>query len=221
VKILIVEDDKKISSFIKRGLEEEYFSIDVAYDGEEGFLLATLNSYDVIILDWMLPKMDGVELCKKIRTSNITTPVLMLTAKSDIEDKVFGLENGADDYLSKPFAFEELIARVKALHRRNSYKSKNILTVDDLKLNPLTREVTRGSSKIELSVKEYELLEFLMRNRGRIVTNAMIMDNIWDMQQDIESNVINVYIHHLRNKIDKNSENKLIHTVRGAGYRIG
>ncbi len=221
MKILIVEDDKKISSFIKRGLEEEYFSIDVAYDGEEGFLLATLNSYDVIILDWMLPKMDGVELCKKIRTSNITTPVLMLTAKSDIEDKVFGLENGADDYLSKPFAFEELIARVKALHRRNSYKSKNILTVDDLKLNPLTREVTRGSSKIELSVKEYELLEFLMRNRGRIVTNAMIMDNIWDMQQDIESNVINVYIHHLRNKIDKNSENKLIHTVRGAGYRIG
>jgi DNA-binding response OmpR family regulator len=168
----------------------------------------------------MLPKISGLELTKKIRTSNITTPILMLTARGDVDDRVEGLQSGADDYLPKPFSFSELVARIKALHRRNSYSENLILQTADLTLDPLKREVKRAGKVIDLSTKEFELLELLLRNKGYIVTNTVILEQIWNMQEFIESNVINVTIYHLRNKIDRGFEKKLIQTIRGSGYRI-
>ncbi len=218
MRILVVEDDKKIAGFIKKGLTEEYYAVDVVYDGEMGVYQAQVNPYDLIILDIMLPKKDGIEVCGEVRNKNIITPIIMLTAKDTIEDKIEGLDEGADDYLTKPFSFEELLARVRALFRRTQkYKTKT-LKVADLELDPVTRKVTRAGGNITLTGKEYALLEYLMRNKGRILTETMITEHVWDMNFDPLTNVVNVYIHHLRQKIDKDFDKKLIHTIRGAGY---
>jgi len=220
MRILLIEDDLKIADFIIRGLKEEFFSVDYAKDGKEGLYLAEVNNYDVIIVDWMLPFISGQDICKRLRDEKNITPVLMLTAKGDIEDRIEGLESGADDYLSKPFAFGELVARIKALHRRKNYGKENILKAADLTMNSITREVRRAGKKIELSAKEYELLEYLLRYKNRIVTITMIAENIWNMQTAINSNLVNVYIYHLRGKIDKGFDKKLLYTIRGSGYKI-
>jgi heavy metal response regulator len=218
MRILIVEDDKKIAGFIKKGLSEEHYAVDVAYDGEVGAYRAQANNYDLIILDIMLPKKDGIDVCRELRNKNIITPIIMLTAKDTIEDKIEGLDEGADDYLTKPFSFEELLARVRALLRRTQkYKTKT-LKVADLELDPVIRKVTRAGKDITLTGKEYALLEYLMRNKERVLTETMITEHVWDMNFDPLTNVVNVYIHHLRQKIDKDFDKKLIHTIRGAGY---
>jgi heavy metal response regulator len=218
MRILIVEDDKKIAGFIKKGLTEEHYAVDVAYDGEVGAYRAQANNYDLIILDIMLPKKDGIEVCRELRNKNIIAPIIMLTAKDTIEDKIEGLDEGADDYLTKPFSFEELLARVRALFRRTQkYKAKT-LKVADLELDPVTRKVTRAGKNITLTGKEYALLEYLMRSKERVLTETMITEHVWDMNFDPLTNVVNVYIHHLRQKIDKDFDKKLIHTIRGAGY---
>jgi len=218
MRILIVEDDKKIAGFIKKGLSEEHYAVDVAYDGEVGVYRAQANNYDLIILDIMLPKKDGIEVCREIRDKNIITPIIMLTAKDTIEDKIEGLDEGADDYLTKPFSFEELLARVRALLRRTQkYKTKT-LKIADLEIDPVARKVTRAGKNITLTGKEYALLEYLMRNKERVLTETMITEHVWDMNFDPLTNVVNVYIHHLRQKIDKDFDKKLIHTIRGAGY---
>jgi len=203
MRILIVEDEKKVADFIKRGLKEEGYAADVAYDGEEGHFLATTNDYDLIVLDIMLPKMDGVSLCKDLRRSKIYVPIIMLTAKDVVEDKVKGLDSGADDYMTKPFAFEELLARVRALLRKKDLKQVTKLEVADLVLDTLTHEVYRAGKEIVLTTKEYALLEYLMRNTGIIVTRTMISEHVWDINFDTSTNVIDVYINYLRNKIDQ------------------
>ena len=218
MRILIVEDDKKVAGFLKKGLEEEYYAVDVSYDGEDGAYWASLNDYDLIILDIMLPKKDGIEVCRELRNKNIVVPILMLTVKDTLEDRIKGLDEGADDYLTKPFSFEELLARVRALLRRTQkYKTKTLKVVD-LELDPVTRKVTRAGEKITLTGKEYALLEYLMRNKERILTETMIIEHIWDINFDSLTNVVNVYIYHLRQKIDKGFDKKLIHTIRGVGY---
>lgn len=216
----MIEDDKKIADSIKKGLEEENYAVDVFYDGEDGAYWAAANDYDLVILDIMLPGKDGIEICNEIRGRNILTPILMLTAKDSLEDKIQGLDVGADDYLTKPFAFEELLARIRALLRRNqSYKTKT-LKAADLELDPTARTVTRAGKQIPITGKEYALLEYLLRNKGRIVTETMIIEHVWDMNFDSLSNVVNVYIHHLREKIDRDFDKKLIRTIRSLGYTI-
>lgn len=218
MRILVVEDEKKVAEFISHGLAEEGYAVDVSYDGDQGYFLAATNEYDAILLDIMLPKMDGIKLCEMLRTEDIHTPILMLTAKDAIKDKVKGLDAGADDYLTKPFAFEELLARIRALLRKKSLHQGTRFQVDDLVLDTVTHRVTRADKEILLSVKEYALLEFLMRNAGSVVTRAMIAEHVWDINFETFTNVIDVYISYLRNKIDKGQETKLIHTVRGRGY---
>ncbi|MBF0120701.1 MAG: heavy metal response regulator transcription factor [Desulfobacterales bacterium] len=220
MRILVIEDEKKIASFIKRGLREVGYSVDVAYDGEEGHFLATTSDYDLIVLDLMLPKIDGVTLCKKLRNEKVITPILMLTVKDSIKDKVTGLDAGANDYLTKPFAFEEFLARVRALLRRIESKQVSKLKIDDLEIDLLNHKVIRGSKEIELTAKEFALLEFLMRNEGVIVTRTMLSEHVWDINFDTYTNIIDVYINYLRNKIDKGFEKKLLHTIRGRGYII-
>lgn len=220
MRILIVEDDKKVGGFLERGLKEENYAVDVCRDGTDALFMARLNPYDVIILDIMLPGMDGFMVCRELRQKSILTPILMLTAKDEIEDKVTGLSEGADDYLTKPFSFEELLARIRALLRRSQeYKTKE-LKVGDLELDPFKRMVTRAGRKIDLTGKEYALLEYLLRNRGRTVTPSMILEHVWDMDYVGASNIVNVYISHIRNKIDKDFDKKLIQTVRGHGFLI-
>jgi DNA-binding response OmpR family regulator len=219
MKILLIEDDEKIAKNIKKYLKKEGFRVDWAKDGEEGFYLAQNNNYDVLVVDWMLPKMSGIDVIKKLREKDILTPAIILTAKSDIEDKVEGL-NVADDYLTKPFDFEELVARIKALFRRSKNIKENILKVGDLELNPDTKEVRRGGKNIELTAKQFELLKYLMINKGKIVSEEQISQNLWEMDEEINSNVINVYISHLRKKIDKDFDKKLIKTFRGMGFKI-
>ncbi len=220
MRILLIEDDKKISDFIARGLREEQMSIDVAYDAEEGRYMARVNPYDLLIVDWMLPGISGPELIKFLRADGMNVPVLMLTARNNVEDRVAGLESGADDYLGKPFAFMELVARVKALHRRHAYKDESVLQAGDLRLDIMRREVKRGDKLIDLSGKEFALLELLLRHKNRIVTHTMILDSLWSAQERVESNVVNVTLYHLRKKIDDGYVTKLIKTVRGSGYRI-
>ncbi|GAX86956.1 two-component system, OmpR family, response regulator [Lebetimonas natsushimae] len=219
MKVLLIEDDEKIAKNIKEYLKKEGFRVDLAKDGEEGFYLAQNNNYDVLVVDWMLPKMSGIDVIKKLREKDIFTPALILTAKSDIEDKVEGL-NVADDYLTKPFDFEELVARIKALFRRSKNIKENVLKVGDLELNPDTKEVRRAGKNIELTAKQFELLKYLMINKGKIVSEDMIAQNLWEMDEEINSNVINVYISHLRKKIDKDFDKKLIKTFRGMGFKI-
>ena len=218
MRILVIEDEKKISSFIQRGLKEEHYVVDLAPDGEEGSYLADINPYDLIILDIMLPKKDGVAICKELRKKKNTTPVLMLTARNTVKDKVSGLNAGADDYLAKPFSFEELLARVRALLRRPKDQNLNVLKIADLELNQLTNEVKRSNKLINLTSKEYALLEYFMLHANQVVTRTMLSEHVWHEDFDSFSNVIDVYIKYLRNKIDDGFKQKLIHTVRGRGY---
>src|SRR5512138_1846032 len=218
MRILVVEDEKKVSSFIKRGQEEEKFEVDVAADGEEGLKLALEKAYDLLVLDWMLPKPDGLSLLKELRDRRVSTPVLMLTAKDTVEDIVAGLESGSDDYLTKPFAFAELLARVKALIRRSEMDRGAELRFGDLRLDPVTHKVWRGDKEIDLTAKEYALLEYFMRNPNQVLTRTMIADHVWDYTFDSFTNIIDVYVNYLRKKIDRDADKKLIHTVRGVGY---
>jgi DNA-binding response OmpR family regulator len=220
MRILVVEDDKKVAGFLQKGLREEQYAVDVCRDGEDAAYEAQVHPYDVIILDIMLPGKDGFTICKELRENNVLTPILMLTAKDSLEEKVFGLSEGADDYLTKPFSFEELLARIRALFRRNQDYKTGILKAADLELDPLRRTVHRAGTPITLSGKEYSLLEYLLRNKGIILSQSKIIDHVWDRNYDGTSNLINVYINHLREKIDKNAAIKLIKTVRGQGYKI-
>ena len=218
MRILIIEDEKKVASFIKKGLEEEYFAADVAYDGREGLKLATSEEYDVIIMDVMLPFMDGFSLVKEIRKQNILTPVLMLTVKDSLKDKVEGLDAGADDYLTKPFAFEELIARLRALLRRNENSKTSKISVGDLMIDLLSHKIIRNSREIVLTPKEYSILEYLMRNHNKVVSRTKLIEHVYDYHFDTETNIIDVYINKLRSKIDSPEDKPLIHTIRGIGY---
>jgi heavy metal response regulator len=220
MRILVVEDEKKVASFLKKGLEEEYYAVDCAYDGEEALYMVEANDYDLMILDIMLPKIDGLEVLKGVRDKELPLPVLMLTAKDSIEDVIKGLDAGGDDYLTKPFAFAELLARVRALLRRKEREPSGELQVADLVLDPVTHAVSRGGQEIELTAKEYALLEYLMRQVNRVVTRTMISEHVWDYHFDPMTNVIDVYVNHLRNKIDLDSSQKLIHTIRGVGYML-
>ena len=223
MRILVVEDEHKIANSIKKGLEQESFAVDVAYDGESGFDLAASEDYETIILDLMLPKMDGLEVCSKLREEeNIHTPILILTAKGEIDDKVNGLNSGADDYLAKPFAFAELLARTRALTRRPKQTLEPVLKTGDLTLNSLTFEVKRGKRTIEMSKTEFALLEYLMRHKDKVLTKDKIINHVWDYDADVLPNTVEVYIGYLRNKIDKvfKSRPPLIRTIRGFGYMI-
>ena len=220
----MVEDEHKIANVIKKGLEQESFAVDVAYDGEHGFDLAATEDYDVIILDLMLPKINGIEICEKLRKEeNIHTPILILNAKDQLDDKVNSLNAGADDYLVKPFAFAELLARIRALTRRPKKSLETVLKAGDLSLNTLTYEVKRDKKEIKLSKKEYALLEYLLRHKGQVVTKDQIINHVWDYDADVLPNTVEVYIGYIRNKIDRSFKNKkpLVHTVRGFGYRLG
>ncbi|MCD4688142.1 MAG: response regulator transcription factor [Desulfuromonadaceae bacterium] len=218
MRVLVVEDEKKVASFIKRGLEEESFTVDVAYDGEEGFDMAANNPYDVILMDLMLPKKDGLSVIRELRERDIVTPVLCLTAKDAVEDIVEGLETGSDDYLTKPFAFGELLARVKALLRRTSKDRGAEIYFADLRLDPVSHKVWRSDKEIDLTAKEYGLLEYFMRNPNEVLTRAMIAEHVWDYTFDSFTNIIDVYVNYLRKKVDRDYDTKLIHTVRGVGY---
>ena len=218
MRILIVEDEKKVAGFIKKGLEEETYAVDVAYDGEEGFHLGAMNQYDLIILDLMLPKMDGLEVLTRLRDKKVSTPILLLTAKDAVDDKVTGLNKGADDYLTKPFAFSELLARIRSLLRRGQVETQTELKVGDLTLDMVSHKVSREGEEIELTGKEYSLLEYFMRNEGKVLTRTMIAEHVWDYNFDTFTNVIDVYVNHLRKKIDKKYPAKLLHTLRGVGY---
>jgi DNA-binding response OmpR family regulator len=230
MRILVVEDEHKIANAIKKGLEQESYAVDLAYDGEYGFDLAATEDYDVIILDLMLPKRDGMEVCRKLRKEeNIHTPILMLTAKGQLSDKVNGLNAGADDYLVKPFAFAELLARIRALTRRPKKALDNILSCQDLTLDTLTFAVKRAGKQIRLSKKEFALMEYLLRHQGQVLTKDQIINHVWDYDADVLPNTVEVYIGYLRNKIDRPFENlpgrqagkpPLIQTVRGFGYKI-
>lgn len=219
MRILIVEDEKKIADFIKRGLKEEGYAADVAYDGQNALFMAQTNDYDLILLDLMLPKVDGISVCRALRKAKKTMPIIVLTAKDAIKDKVNGLDAGADDYITKPFAFEELLARIRAMLRKDS-KIPTTLSAGGLTLDLVTHRVTRQGKEIALTAKEYALLEYLMRNAGAIVTRTMISEHVWDIEFDTFTNVIDVYINYLRNKIDSGYDKKLIHTIRGRGYTL-
>ncbi len=219
MKILVVEDEIKVAQFIKKGLEEQSYEVDVAYDGVLGLKLILKNSYDVVILDVILPKTNGVEICREIRKMNLQVPILMLTALDSTDDKVTGLDAGADDYLSKPFKFRELLARVRALNRRKGNTiSALVLKVSDLELNAFSKTVTRKGKKIELTPREFFLLEFLMKNAGKVLSRPEITEQVWEISFDQGTNVVDVYINYLRNKIDVDFSPKLIHTVFGMGY---
>ncbi len=218
MRLLVVEDEKKVARFIKKGLEEEGYSVDVAPDGEEGLAMALDGVHDLLILDIHLPRMDGLGILQELRKKKVTTPVLLLTVRAAIEDKVLGLDAGADDYLTKPFAFQELLARVRALLRRRAEAEAPVLQVADLTLDPARRLASRGGEKIDLTSKEFALLAYFMRNPGRVLTRTMISEHVWDYDFDTMTNVIDVYVNYLRKKIDAGREPKLIHTMRGAGY---
>jgi heavy metal response regulator len=216
--LLVIEDEKKVASFIQRGLEAEHYQADVAYDGETGLTQIFAGDYDVVILDVMLPKRDGLAVLREMRKRNLGVPVLLLTARDTVADKVAGLDLGADDYLTKPFAFEELLARVRALLRRGTPAPAPVLTFADLRLDPVTRQVTRASKRIDLTAKEFALLEFFLRHPGRVLSRALIAQHVWGVDFDTFTNVIDVYVNYLRKKIDADFEPKLLHTVRGVGY---
>lgn len=218
MQLLLVEDDPKLSRFIRHGLTEESFTVDVVATGEDALDRARATAYDLIILDIMLPRMDGFIVCEKLRSSGLDVPILMLSARGVVEDRVKGLETGADDYLSKPFAFSELNARVRALLRRQKPVTLRLLKVSDLTLDPVSRVVKRGEHRIELSAKEYALLDYLMRNAGQVLTRAMIAEHVWNFSWERLTNVIDVYVNHLRRKIEGPGRPRLIHAVRGVGY---
>ena len=219
MRVLLVEDDSGVSRFIKKGLKEEGYVVDAAFDGEEGLHLALSQTYDLIILDILLPEMDGYEVLRKIREKGVVIPVICLTAKDEKEDIIQGLELGADDYLIKPFSFSELLARIKAVLRRGIKDVElSKLAAFDLSLDLINRKAYRNGKDIELSGKEFLLLEYLMRNAEQILTRTMILENVWGYNFDTSSNIIDVHINHLRKKVDKNFPQKLIHTIKGVGY---
>lgn len=218
MKVLVVEDEKKVASFIKRGLEEEKYEVDTAFDGEEGLNKALGATYEVIVLDVMLPKMDGVAVIKEMRARKNRTPVLMLTAKDSVDDIVAGLDSGSDDYLTKPFAFAELLARIRALMRRSEQERGAEIHFAELRLDPVSHKVWRSDKEIDLTSKEYALLEYFMRNPNQVLTRTMIAEHVWDYTFDSFTNIIDVYVNYLRKKVDRDSDKKLIHTVRGVGY---
>ncbi len=220
MKVLIVEDEKKIASLLRKGLEAQGFVTELSHNGTEGFEMATSRPYDAIVLDIMLPGRDGLSILRSLRNQKIATPVLLLTARSELNERLEGLNLGADDYLTKPFHIEELIARLHAISRRSSGIAQSILTVGDLSINLLTREVRRGDRKIELTSREFSLLEHLARAPGRVLTRVEICERVWDYNFDPGTNLVDVYIQRLRKKIDGDSPMKLIETVRGVGYRV-
>jgi len=220
MRILLVEDEEKVSRFVVRGLTAESFAVDAAFDGQTGLELATTYNYDLIVLDLMLPGLNGTEVLRRIRLKDHRVPILMLTARDAVADKVEHLEAGADDYLTKPFAFAELMARIKALLRRGSVDRPNVLRVAELEVDRLTQQVRRASRRIELTAKEYALLEYLMANAGRVLSRTMIIDHVWDQSFDGATNIVDVYVRHLRSKVDDGHNKKLIRTVRGVGYKI-
>ena len=220
MRILVVEDEKKVASFIQRGLEGEGFKVDIAGDGEEGVAMARSNPYDLILMDVMLPKMDGLTAIRELRTAQVKAPVLCLTAKDTVEDIVAGLDSGSDDYLTKPFAFAELLARVRALVRRGTQERGADITYADLRLDPVAHKVWRGGKEIELTAKEYALLEYFIRNPEKTLTRNMIAEHVWDYTFDSFTNIIDVYVNYLRKKIDRDFATKLVHTVRGVGYML-
>ena len=218
MRILVIEDEKKVASFIKKGLEEEHYAVDTAHDGETGLYLSENNEYDLIVLDLMIPKIDGLEVLRRTRTNKNNVPILVLTAKDSVEDIVRGLDSGCDDYLTKPFEFVEFLARIRALLRREKTEKEPVLKIRDLTLSLVTHKVTRQGKEIELTSKEYALLEYFMRNPNKILTRTMISEHVWDYDFDSLTNVVDVYVNYLRKKIDKGFEHKLIHTIRGVGY---
>lgn len=222
MKVLLVEDDHRISSIVRKGLEQEGFTVDVAFNGESGLEMALSNGFDVVVLDLMLPLMDGLEVCKNLRQQKNGTPVLMLTAKAEVSDKVNGLTIGADDYLAKPFAFDELLARIKALGRRSRKVQDEVVGIKDLLLNKKTFEVSRNGTIINLSKKEFLLLQYLLENKNQVLTKDKIINKVWEFDNDILPNTVEVYVGYLRNKIDKpfKKSGLIIKTVRGFGYKI-
>jgi len=220
MRILTVEDEKKVASFIKKGLEEEYFSVDTAFDGKEGLMLIKSEEYDLIIMDIMLPFIDGITLVKEVRKRNITTPILMLTIKDSTQDKVEGLDAGADDYLTKPFAFEELLARIRALLRRNESNKSTKLMLSDLSLDLQSHRVFRNDKEIILTPKEYSILEYLMKNANKVISRTKLIEHVYDYHFDTETNIIDVYINKVRSKVDNEFDKQLIYTIRGVGYII-
>lgn len=220
MRILVIEDEMRLATVIKKGLTEDGFAVDTAHDGEEGLFLGESETYDVIILDIMLPKIDGLEVCRQLRGKNIKTPILMLTAKTTVEDKVAGLDSGADDYMTKPFAFIELRSRIQALVRRGAVNSSPLLSILDLTVDPMKHTVVRNGEKIVLTPKEFSILEILLRHKDEVVTRTMITEHVWDYNFDGMSNVVDVFVASLRRKIDKKFETKLLHTIHGIGYKI-
>jgi heavy metal response regulator len=218
MRILVVEDEKKVARFIQQGLEEEHYTVDVAYDGENGAVMAETQTYDLVILDVMLPSMSGIDVTRRLRGTKVMTPILMLTAKTTTEDKVAGLDSGADDYLTKPFAVAELLARVRSLLRRGAMEKSTVLTCVDLELDTVSHKARRHGRLIDLTAKEYALLEYFLRNKDRVLSRTIISEHIWDYNFDTGTNLIDVYVNHLRNKIDSGFDRRLIHTVRGVGY---
>lgn len=220
--LLVVEDEQKLARMLRRVLTEERHTVDLAQDGQSGLMLAKGSKYDLIILDLMLPGMDGLEICQRLRSARVDVPLLMLTARGAVEDRVAGLNAGADDYLTKPFAMTELLARVNALLRRRGRASdtSNILQIADLTIDPLRHEVRRAGRLIELTAKEYALLEYLVRHRGQVLTRTQITDQVWRYDMDALSNVVDIYIHYLRDKIDRDFSPPLLKTIRGVGYKI-
>lgn len=220
MRILLVEDDANLAQFIRKGLKEENYAVDVAADGEEGLSMALTNPYDLLILDIMLPKLDGLTLCHRVRAKGLTTPVLLLTARNTVETKVSGFDTGADQFLPKPFAFVELLAQIRALLRRGSQQQLVQLQAADLTLDPATRRVWRAGQEILLTNKEYALLEFLLRNKNRVLTRTVIIEHVWDISYDPMTNIVDAHIRALRAKIDRDFSPPLIATVRGAGYML-
>jgi len=220
--LLVVEDERRLAELVRRVLEEEGHIVDVAHDGEEGLQMALEGTHDVIVLDIMLPGINGLDVCKSLRANRVDTPVLLLTALDGVDDRVRGLDTGADDYLPKPFAFQELMARLRALSRRRVHpRDPQELSVDDLTLDLRRRRAQRDGRTIELSPKEFSLLEYFMRNEGHVVTRAQILDHLWGYDFATDSNLVDVYVAYLRRKVDKDTSNKLIRTVRGVGYALG
>jgi len=220
MRVLIVEDELRMASLIRRGLTNEGLAVDVAVRGADALWMAEAHDYDAVLLDVMLPDVDGFEVCRRLRAAGVWAPVLMLTARDSVEDRVAGLDSGADDYLVKPFSFAELLARLRALARRGDGERPAVLVVDDLRLDPATREVTRGSTPIQLTAKEFALLETFMRRAGEVLSRLHLLEHAWDFAYDNRSNIVDVYVRRLRRKIDEPFERSSLETVRGAGYRL-
>jgi len=221
MRLLLIEDDRKAARLLAKGLQEEGFVVDVAPTGEDGEEKAAVNEYDLIVLDWVLPGKDGLAVCRALRAGATSTPILMLTARDSVADRVSGLSTGADDYLTKPFAFAELLARIRALLRRSRVAQPAVVRVADLTLDPATRRVTRGDGPVMLTPREYAILEALMRNAGEVVSRTRLTERVWDDASEVLDNLLDVHVSHLRNKIDHGASVPLIHTIRGVGYRLG